>query len=143
LQAVKALAKFLESKNGGLTVSIHESQYSSGAFGQPDLVFKEYAIEVKRVQVICKHKCDSKSQKMHSFLGHFSLEHQSWTDLKAWCVKHNKTPLLVVALYYARRAPVFVVLNQCQVDELQQFQLHKRYIQLDCWRCLQQGEVWH
>ena len=141
-QAVKALAKFLESKNGELVVSIHESQYSAGSFGQPDLVFKEYGIEVKRIQFVCKHKPYGRQKKPHINLGSFKLEHRSWTDLKAWCAQHGKTPLLVVALHYQRRKPIFVKLTQSQVDELQKSQLYKKYIQLDCWRCLQQGEVW-
>jgi len=142
MEAVLALAKFLESKNGNLTVSIHESQYSSGAYGQPDLIFKKHGIEVKRVQMICRHKPYGKQKKEHINLGSFKLEHQSWADLKAWCESHSKTPLLVVAMYYARRKPIFVRLSQSQINELQKTQLHKRYIQLDCWECLRQGEIW-
>jgi len=142
VEAVKALAKFLESKNGNLTVSIHEVNYSSGAFGKPDLIFKEYGIEVKRVQLCCFHKPYGRQKKPHINLGSFKLEHTSWADLKAWCAQQGKIPLLIIAIYYARRQPIFVKLSQSQVDELQKPQLHKKYIQLDCWECLRQGEIW-
>lgn len=138
LEAVSALAKFLESKNGNLTVSIHESKYSSGAFGKPDLVFKGYGIEVKRLQMFCKHNF---YEKQYAHLGHFSLLHQSWEDFKCWCVLNLKTPLLVVALYYGQQKPIFVRLSKSQVDKLQSQQRHKKWISLNGWECLRQGEI--
>lgn len=141
LEAVQSLAKFLESKNGPLTVSIHESHFSSGSHAQPDLVFGAYGIEVKRVEMFTRHHFPKK-ESYYAHLGHASLLHESWDGLKEWCKRNFKVPLLVVVLTWGRQAPIFVKLSQGQIDELQVQQAEKRWIQLNSWDVLLKGEIW-
>jgi len=50
--AVHSLASFLENIFGNFNLSVHESGYSRGEYGSPDIVFKEFGIEVKRIEFL-------------------------------------------------------------------------------------------
>jgi len=141
LEAVKMLADFLEGKDGVLTVSIHESKYSSGVNGCPDLVYDSFAIEVKRVEFLTRHKFD-KGEHYWTQLGQMSLLHESWERLKQWSKNNGKTPLIVLVLTVGKQDPLFVKLTQTQIDDLQQLQRGLKWVKLSSWQALTLGEVW-
>lgn len=142
-EALEMLAKFLESKNGLLTVSIHESHYSSGIHSQPGIVFGVYGIEVKRVEMFVKNHYEKNgTQYCDGQLGQLYLSHDSWDKLKRWCAQNVKIPMLVAVLTHGRQPPIFVKLSQPQVDEMQMAQKKKIGININIVKLLLTGEIW-
>lgn len=139
---MKMFAEYLEKHKGPLTVSINEHNYSTGRDGNPDMIFGSYAIEVKRVEFLCKHRFQD-GEMYHAFVGHMSLLHESWNWLKEWTVKNKKTLILVVVLTLGYQPPIFIKFSQDQIDALQQQQKHKAWIQLNVWDILKQGKMLH
>lgn len=139
---MKMFAEFLEKHRGILTVSINEHNYSTGRDGKPDLIFGSYAIEVKRVEFLCKHRFQD-GEMFRPHIGHMSLLHESWNWLKEWTIENKKTLILVVVLTLGRQPPIFIKFNQTQIDALQQAQKNNKWIQLNVWDILQQGEMLH
>lgn len=140
IEALEMLANYLESKNGKLTVSIHETHYSSGCHGQPDIIYKEYGIEVKRVEIFSKTMF-KEDEKYYIHLNNMGLSHQSWNYLKEWCKENSKIPMLVVVMTWGRQKPLFIKFSKEQIDELQKQQRHKNWIQLNAWQILSEGEI--
>jgi len=141
-EALEMLANFLESKNGKLTVSLHESHFSAGQQGQPDIVFKEYGIEVKRVKIFSMNIYTRKEkEECHLHLNNMCLAHESWNYLKEWCKEHKKIPMLIVVLTWGKQQPLFIKFSQKQIDKLQEQQRHKKWIQLNAWKIIVQGEI--
>jgi hypothetical protein len=87
--AIIELSKLIESKNGLLNgLSIFESNFSTGLNSKPDLVYREYGIEVKNIQFLDKN----------NKLGTLKINSYSWFSLKDWCKKNNRKVLLIVRL---------------------------------------------
>lgn len=76
-ETLKMFAGFLEINGGSLIVSIHESHYSSGTQRQPDIVYKEFGIEVKRVEFLSRARFN-KGDNFRLNIGTMSLNRDSW-----------------------------------------------------------------
>ncbi len=113
-EAVEMLARFLEEKHGILTVSINESGYSTGTQYTPDMVFMNYAIEVKRVELLTQTKED-----FHAHINDLKVNSESWRGMKQFCKKQNKIPVLVVTLCWGNQQPTFIGFTQQQIDAYQ------------------------
>lgn len=140
-EAVEMLRAFLESKGGLLTVSIHESKYSSGSSGYPDLIFNEYGIEVKRVELLTKNRFKN-GEEFYKHIGYFKIKHESWNSLKEWCKKNGKIPIAVAVLTSGSLRPIFIKFTQKQIDLLQIEQKKKKWFGLNIIEALINGEIW-
>jgi hypothetical protein len=104
--AVIELSKIIELKNGLLNgLSIFESNYSTGVNSNPDLIFREFGIEVKNIEFLDKN----------NKLGTLKVNSNSWNSLKKWCNKNNKKVLLIVRLT-KNKDSLFLVLKSETID---------------------------
>lgn len=130
---------FLENHFGTLKgLSTNEKDYSTGSWSRPDVVFRQFGIEVKRVEFLTRHRIGDRDF-YYAHLNNVSLLHESWDDMKTWCQKHKKKPALIVVLTCGRQDPIFVGFNQAQVDALQKEQRHKVWVQMNAWTILREG----
>lgn len=141
LEAIKMLKDFIEKNYGLLNISIHEPKYSSGKDGFPDLVFRKFGVEVKRIEILTKHRFN-KRQNFYAHIGWLKIRHESWNNLKEWCFENGKTPLLVTVLTCGKLSPIFVRFTKEQIDKLQQEQQHKKWFGLNIIDILLEGEIW-
>jgi len=139
-EALNMVAEYFEKENGLLTVSMRESCFSSGSFGQPDFVFKGSGIEVKRVEFMSRSHF-KEGEEFRVNMGHMSLRHQAWDSLKEWCKNNGKTPALIIVLTWGRKAPIFLKFSQEQIDKMQREQITKEWIQICSWDALLEGEL--
>lgn len=107
IDAVKEVAALFETQLGVLTgLSIFESKYSTGNNGTPDLVFRQYGIEIKNIERYTRSRGK----------GSLKVNSASWRDLKKWCCEHHKRTCLIVRLTDGLSRPVFVLLKAEQID---------------------------
>lgn len=123
-----------------LSVSLHESHFSTGRDGAPDLVYQGEGIEVKRVEFMSRARFNE-GEEFRVHIGTMYLEHTSWNWLKEWCNQNNKIPSLIIVLTWGRQHPIFVKFSQEQIDKMQQEQLKNKSIHLNSWDALLQGEI--
>ena len=139
-EALKMLARYFEKKEGLLTVSMKESCFSSGSYGQPDLIFGKDGVEVKRVEFMSRSHFKN-GEEFRIKMGHMSLKHESWNYLKEWCKKTKKEPCLIIVLTWGRNQPIFVKFTKEQVNNMQRRQSNKKWIQISSWDALLKGEI--
>lgn len=141
LEAVEMLRAFLETKGGVLTVSVHETHYSSGYAGYPDLIFNEFGIEVKRVEILTKKRFNN-GEKFYKNLGSLKIQHEAWNSLKEWCSDNGKKLIVVAVLTCGSLRPLFVKFTREQIDKFQQEQKRKKWIRFNFIEVLREGEIW-
>ena len=141
LEAVEMLRAFLETKGGLLTVSVHESKYSSGSYGYPDLIFNKYGIEVKRVALLTKRKI-GKGNNFYNHIGRLKFKLESWNSLKEWCKNNGKKPMLVAVLTNGGQKPIFVYFYEPEINVLKEEQKKNSWISLSFFEVLHRGEIW-
>lgn len=117
IEAVKMLADFLEKKSNLFNVSIFESGYSVGVHHYPDLVFRQFGVEVKRIEFLVKTRL-KKSEDSRASLNNLKIYTASWDGLKDHCSKSNLVPILVAVVTLGRQPPIFVGFSSAQVDEM-------------------------
>lgn len=138
-EAIDMLVKFLEANYGQLTVSAHESKYSSGIHGQPDVVFQQYGIEVKRVEFFVKHRIPQ-TDECYTHLNNLSIDPASWRRLKTWCQNNRKIPIVIAVVTHGRQEPIFILFRREQIDLLAT-QRTSKWIQINSWKLFHQGAL--
>jgi len=118
-QAVEMLAAFLEQQHGILTVSINESGYSTGQQYIPDMIFMNYAIEVKRIEFLTTTKSKSKDDMYTVHINDLKVNSESWLGMQKFCKLHKKIPVLVAVLTWGRQPPLFIGFTKQQIDAYQ------------------------
>jgi hypothetical protein len=114
-EAVHLFGNFLENVFGELNISIHEQAYSVGMNGCPDIVFREFGIEVKRVEFLAKHRY-RKTEDYHSCQNQLKINSFEWDLQKDWCTKNKKKHVLVVVFAWGKTDPIFVGFLEEQID---------------------------
>jgi hypothetical protein len=114
-EAVHLFGKFLEGLFGELNISIHEQGYSVGAFGCPDIVFREYGIEVKRVELLTKRHY-RKTEDYNACQNCLKVNSFEWDLQKTWCRKNKKTHVLVVVFTWGRADPIYLGFTEQQIN---------------------------
>jgi len=140
-EALKMFVDFLETHFGPLQgLSVNEANYSTGSWSRPDVVFRQFGIEVKRVELMAKARIPDKDF-YYAHLNNLSINHKSWDRMKTWCRQNQKKPVLVVVLTCGFQEPMFIRFNQFQVNALQQAQRSKKWFQLNAWGVLREGII--
>lgn len=140
-EALQMFVDFLEKHFGTLQgLSVNEKNYSTGSWSRPDVIFRQFAFEIKRAEFMAKARINDKDF-YYAHLNNLSVLHESWNNLKTWCRLNHKQPALIVVLTCGRQPPMFVGFNQAQVNALQEAQRHKKWFQLNAWGILREGII--
>jgi len=117
-QGVAMLTKFLEQQHCILSVSKSESNYSAGTQYTPDMIFMQYAIEAKRLEMVTSVN-QPKRGDFRTALNWLKVNSDSWVHLKEFCVKNKKIPILIVILTWGKQEPIFIAFTEQQIDHYQ------------------------
>jgi hypothetical protein len=117
-EALHMFADYLESVFGNLNISVHEHGYSTGEYGSPDIVFREYGIEVKRIEFLAK-KQYGKMEDYHAFQNALKMNGFEWKEQKTFCRKNKKKHVLVVVFTWGRDS-LFVGFTEKQIDTIRE-----------------------
>jgi len=114
-EGVDMLRQFLEKQFGIMSLSINEPNYSTGTQYAPDMVFMNYAIEVKRLEMMSA-KRQQKKQDYLTSLNNLKVNSDSWEQLKAFALKRKKIPILIIVLTWGNQEPIFIGFNKNQIE---------------------------
>jgi hypothetical protein len=117
-EALHFFASYLESVFGNFNISVHEHEYSTGQNGCPDIVFREYGIEVKRMEFLTKSRFN-KSEDYHACQNWLKVNSFEWRDQKKWCRQNKKKHVLVVVFTWGRTS-LFVGFTEKQIDHMRE-----------------------
>jgi hypothetical protein len=126
-EAVHSLASFLENTFGNLHISIHEAGYSSGEYGSPDIVFREFGIEVKRIEFLAKERY--KGEEYPARLNTLKINSFEWRLQKEWCKLNKKQHVFIVVLTWGDQTPIYVGFTEEQIDGFRERCKHRRSAQ--------------
>jgi hypothetical protein len=116
-EALHSFASFLESVFGNFHISVHEHGYGVGLNGCPDIVFREYGIEVKRMEFLTKQRY-SPTEDYHVSLNWLKVNGFEWRLQKKFCRENKKCHVLVVVFTWGKADPIFVGFTEAQIDQI-------------------------
>lgn len=124
IEAVQMLADFLEKHAGVLNVSVFEKGYSVGVHHCPDLVFRQYGVEVKRIELLCRTRIKG-SESSRLALNNLKIYTASWAGIKCHCVDLKLIPVLIAVVTFGKQPPIFVGFTADQIDEMERIYQHR------------------
>ena len=129
-RAVQHLAEHLRKK--GCDVQI-----MNGTYGQPDLLWDVFAVEVKHVQFLYKQK---KGDTYYASYGDLKCDKEAWRRLCEWCEQHDYVPCLIAVTEISTKVRLFLFFSHCLVEEMMKWNEPSKWLHVPSWEMLMLGE---
>ena len=128
-RAVHRLAEHLR-KSG------HLVKIMNGAYGQPDLIFDKYAVEVKHVQFLYKSK---KNDTYYASYGDLKCDKESWKRMCKWSKENGYEPVMIAVTEISRKRREFLLFTEPHVNLLMLRNEPAKWMHVPSWEMLMIG----
>lgn len=129
-RAVKRLMEYLEKKG-------HEVKILNGTYGEPDLTFDKYAVEVKHVQFLYKAK---KGDTYYSTFGDLKCYKESWYSMLSWARNNGYEPCMIAVTEISRKVRIFLFFSETEINKLMERNKPAKWMHVPSWEMLMLGE---
>jgi len=130
-RAVNQLAEYL--RNLGYTVTVE-----NGTWGEPDITYSEFAVEVKHVKYRYRTK---RKKKAYRNFGYMKYLKEQWFLLKQYASKNNKIPIVIIVTEKPKFGRLFVLLTEKQIDGWIASKPDTKWVNVDIRNVLLHGRV--
>ena len=107
-RAVRRLAEHLE-KSG------HLVKIMNGSYGEPDLIYGKYAVEVKHVQFLYRKMTGN---KQYVQFGDFMCSKKAWYKMVSWARNNGYEPIMIAVTEISRKVRIFLEFNEVTINKL-------------------------